>query len=663
MQSTNANQTIKVGLVQINNSFSGQDYLPLSIGMLQAYAQKHLHHPEKYEFMLPVHRRIPVEQAVEQLLGADVAFFSTYVWNFNISMEIAKNLKSSTPETLIVFGGPHVPERIEGFFEKYPFVDLACNGEGEQVALGILENVESRDWENVPGINFLAKDGTLQRNRPAVRIKDMSTVPSPYLDGVFKPLMEATPDAIWIALWETNRGCPFSCTFCDWGSAVQSKVNSYDMERLDLEIGWFAEHRIDYIMCCDANFGILARDIDIVKHVAEAKRKYGFPEALSVQNTKNATERAYIVQKTLADAGLNRGVDIAIQSLDTNTLESIKRANISLDTYKELQRRFVRDGVETYTDMILGLPGDTYDTYVDGVSTLIENGQHNRMQLNNLSILPNSEMGDPEYQKKYGMVTVESRPVQSHGLLPETDLDVPELQLLVIATNTMPKEDWVRIRVFSWMISLLHFDKIIQIPLVLAHQAGGVSYRDLLEAFTEEPLDGFPVLDEIRELLIEKARGIQAGGPEYMHSKEWLNIWWFLDEYLLIKLVVESKLTEFFQEAEELLNRVLRANSANIPPDALHEAFILNQSLIKLPFQTEDLTVELSYNLWEVYQSGLIDGNVDLEHKTSVYQIDRSSVGWSSLDDWFQQVVWYGNKRGQYLYGNNLVRPQLAGHF
>ena len=33
---------LKIGLVQINNSFSGQNYFPLSAGMLQAYAQKKL---------------------------------------------------------------------------------------------------------------------------------------------------------------------------------------------------------------------------------------------------------------------------------------------------------------------------------------------------------------------------------------------------------------------------------------------------------------------------------------------------------------------------------------------------------------------------------------------------------------------------------------------
>src|SRR5262249_60085724 len=137
----------------------------------------------------------------------------------------------------------------------------------------------------------------------------------------------------------------------------------------------------------------------------------------SVQNTKNATERAYQTQKVLSDAGLNKGVALSLQSVDPTTLDAVKRRNISLETYLELQRRFTRDGVDTYSDLILGLPGETYDSFVDGVARIIESGQHNRIQFNNLSILPNAEMGNPAYQAAHGLVTVASRIINIHGAL------------------------------------------------------------------------------------------------------------------------------------------------------------------------------------------------------------------------------------------------------
>ena len=652
----------KVGLVQINNSFSGQNYLPLSVGMLQAYAQAHLEQPENFEFLLPIYRRIPVEEAVDRLVGVQVAFFSTYVWNFRISLEIAKLLKLTAPETVIVFGGPQVPDRVDELLPKHLFVDIACHGEGEQSATAILENCVSRNWDQVPGISFINGEGNLVSNGKAPRMTDLSKYPSPYLEGVFSPLIEANPEEIWIALWETNRGCPFSCTFCDWGSAVQSKVYSFDMERLYREVEWLAQQEIEFVFCCDANFGILPRDIDIAEHIAETKRRYGYPHALSVQNTKNATERAYMVQKILSDAGLNKGVDIALQSTHEVTLKSIKRSNISTSTYQELQRRFTRDGVETYTDLILGLPGETYESFTDGVAEVIANGQHNRIQFANLSILPNAEMGDPEYQRRYGMVTVESKTLNLHGTLAESEQETYETHQLVIATGTMPKDDWVRARAFAWMAGLLHFDKTLQIPLILLHEECSTSYRTLIEAFTSGGFDSYPILGEVLELFKHQAEGIQNGGAEYILSERWLNIWWPVDEFVLINLCADSKLPAFYAEAERRLNALLQEGGLSLPTGLLHEAIELNKGLIKLPFQTEDLELDLSYNIWDFYQSTLTGSGVALESKASKYHIDRTSNTWSSWDEWCQLVIWYGNKKGAYLYGNQAIGTQIAGH-
>jgi len=662
----------KIGLVQINNSFSGQNYFPYSIGILQAYAQKHLPRPDDFEFLLPVYSRIQVEQAVEQLLEADAVGFSLYVWNAQISFKIAERLKQRKPEIVTFFGGPHVPDRVEPFLKKYPFVDLACHGEGELVFTSVLEHVRLKNWENVPSVSYL-KNGQLIQNPKSQRIKDLSVVPSPYLEGIFDPLIAANPQEHWIVMWETNRGCPFSCTFCDWGSATASKVNQWDMDRLFNEIEWFAQHKIEFIFCADANFGILPRDIEIAKTCAEMKKKTGFPQAMSVQNTKNATERSYEVQKILHEAGLNKGVVVSLQSVDMETLKAIKRDNISLDTYHEIQRRFAAQGVETMSDLILGLPGETYESFATGVSTVIENGQHNRIQFNNLSILPNAEMGDPEYQKKYGMETVETKVVNIHGELVESSDEIYETQELVIATNTMPRKDWVRTRSYAWMAGFLHFDKILQIPFAILRHHSSLTYRNLIELFSEghfnslpggSPHD-FPVLNEVRTFFNEKSQDIQNGGMEYVHSKEWLNIWWPADEYLLIKLCVQNKLPSFYQEAEKAFTLLLRSRKTSMDPKIIHDAIVLNQSLLKLPFQTEDLDLILSYNIWEFYRSVILGHEISLDPKVSRSHVNRTNERWNSWEDWARRVIWWGNKKGAYLYGNTPVEPekQLAGHY
>ena len=115
---------ITVGMVQISNSFSNQNYLPYSVGFLQAYAQKYLKDRSKYEFLLPVYSRIRVAEAVEKLWDAHIIFFSAYVWNIRLSLEIAKTIKLKKPETVIVFGGPQIPRHSEAFLRKYSFIDF-----------------------------------------------------------------------------------------------------------------------------------------------------------------------------------------------------------------------------------------------------------------------------------------------------------------------------------------------------------------------------------------------------------------------------------------------------------------------------------------------------------------------------------------------------------
>ncbi|MCC7272869.1 MAG: radical SAM protein, partial [Alphaproteobacteria bacterium] len=592
--------------------------------------------------------------------------FSTYVWNGRISLEIARRLKSIRPEIVIVFGGPHVPDQPEAFLRAHRQIDLAVHNEGERTFLQLLESFPDRAaWHDLPGVSFLEPDGGFVRRANVARVRDLDEIPSPFLEGAFDAIMTANPQESWIGLWETNRGCPFRCTFCDWGSATAGKVTKFGEGRLYREVDWFAEKRIEYIFCCDANFGIQKRDVDIANYVARIKRETGYPVALSVQNTKNATERAYETQKILSDAGLNKGVALSMQSVDRTTLEAIKRDNISLDTYLELQRRFTRDRVETYSDLILGLPGETYESFVSGVDQLMENGQHNRIQFNNLSILPNAEMGDPAYQARYGMVTVESKIINIHGERIELDDDVPEVQDLVVATSAMPAPDWRRTRVFCWMAALLHFDKLFQIPLILAHGISGISYRDMIEAFMQADTARYPLIGEINRFFHAEAESIQQGGAEYVYSREFLGIYWPADEFIFVKLTAEGKFDAFYAEAGRLLNEIVGARNASLPVEIVDEAVRLNHALVHQPFAATNLEVGLSHDLLDYWHKVRNGEDAVLRRAALRIEIDRTSKPYDDLQRWCREIVWWGNKKGAYLYAPRAaaITPELAGHY
>ena len=650
---------IKIGMVQVNNSFSGQNYLPLSLGFLVSYAEFHCKNYNDFEFLNPIYKRVPVKEVVEQYKDCDIVAFSVYVWNNNISMRIAKALKEVNPNILTLAGGCHIPERpeyIEKYMSDHSYLDIASIGEGERVFTDFLENYPTRSWDKVESLIY--RDGDKLITTPqAERIKDMNEIPSPFIEGYFDGLIKDNSDERWIGLWETNRGCPFLCTFCDWGVGFKNKVSKYSLEdRLFYEIDWFSKNKIEFVFTCDANFGIYKdRDYPIVQKFVRNKEKYGYPHALSVQNTKNSNIESYKIQKLLSDSGLSKGALIAFQSLDPVTLKAIKRSNIKLDVYFDLQAKFMKDGIKTFSDIILGLPEETYDSFTKGVSKLISLGQHNRIQFNNLSILPNTDMGDPEYLEKYEMKVVENDIINIHGALGEWLDDIYETQQMVVGTKSMPDEDWVKTRVFGYVVAFLHFNKLFQIPIILANSVYGIDYKELFTAFVTEEKTKTGAFSDLISVFYKHTRGMQDGGPEFMSSKKWLNIWWPPDELAFIKAVTEDKLDDFYVDAKEILYSVLDKHDIKNYDKVISDSILLNKSLIKLPNQTQDLQVKLNWNISDVYNQTLLGKPSVLRRGDFTYFIDRTSETWDSWEDWCEKVVWWSNKKGAYLYDSLVV--------
>lgn len=637
----------RVGLVQINNSFADASYLPYAVGLLQAYFQHCSTRASHFTFLTPIYRRIPVADAIEQLAGADIVALSVSSWNFKASLEIARRHKQANPNALILLGGPHIPSEAATLLRLYPWVDLACHGEGEIPFLKILEAWPGREWSGIPSISYI-QDGKYINRPEESRIADLDSVPSPYLAGVFEPLMREERGHQWLGLWETNRGCPFSCAYCDWGAATRSKLYCFGMERLREEIAWFSEHKIEFIFCCDSNFGIFTRDMEIVSAVAEMKKNTGYPKALSVQNTKNS-DRSYEIQKALAGAGLSKGVNLALQSMHDNTLTLIGRRNIPAEMFQDLQQRYSKDGIETFTDIILGLPGESYQSFTRGVEQVIGNGQHNRIQFINLSILPNSPMANPAYLELHGLQSVENKIINIHGAPADYDDDVFETQELVIASTSMPREDWRRARAFAWMASLLYFDKLLQIPIMLLKAATGIDYVAQIEAFVDLPKGKYRLLEEIASFFLKEANAIQQGGAEFFYSTEWLGIYWPHDEYAYIDLSAGKKLDGFYQEACGRLTDLLSDQGHPAPP-WLRQAIELNRQLLKQPFQAGDHAFQCDFDLLAAWDAVRKTGSGSVEKRAVTYLIHREREQWHQWQEWAREVVWYGNKRGAYLY-------------
>ena len=601
---------VTVQLVQIGQYFHQRQYLPYSVGMLQAYCQHFAPEPQRYDFWPIIYARQGFETSLRQAIGADILALSVYIWNAEYSLKLAQRVKQLQPDTLIIMGGPQIPDHAEDFLRQHPYVDLVSHGEGEALFLEFLEAFPHNDWQEIAGLSYL-KNGQFHYQPPRPRRRNLDDLPSPYLSGLFDDFMQQHPQHSWAMVWETNRGCPFTCSFCDWGSATANRVNRYGIERLKAEIDWITQHNIFMIFLADANFGILKRDIALTEYLIAQQRLTGHPQIFVLQSTKNVTERAYQINSMMAKSNMRSMVTLSMQSLSTQALKDIQRENISLDFYRELQHRFRRDGVPTYTDLLIGLPGESFDSFLSGLNQALEGGQFEEIRFFNTYILPNAPMADPAYRERYQLDTIRVEYVEQNT---PTDQEIKEYQEVAVGSYSLSRADWRRCRSLAWWFRLLIVRNMLQLPLVLLRELADISYATSLQWFLENFNAHSIVINEIRHIFSRHIQNMEAGGPELLklslpdpQKGQTIELWHDMENIIITGLLSTGSWDLFFQEAGQVLKALIQSENKHFPEHVLRESLAVSAYLCHpLEFRNA-FQLKVQSNFWAVYQ-GCITG-------------------------------------------------------
>ena len=231
----------------------------------------------------------------------------------------------------------------------------------------------------------------------------------------------------------------------------------------------------------------------------------------------------------------------------------------------------------------------------------------------------------------------------------------------------MSFENWKRARTFAWMASFLHFDKIFQIPIIVVLEHSDLSFTDIIHCFLNADEAKYPTISEMVKLFLEEAEKIDKGGAEYIYSEDWLGVYWPADEYMFIKLTVDKKIEDFYEEARTLLVDRVSGDKYYGSIRALEESIFINKSLISQPFKEHPIDIELQFNILE-FGAPLKVVFLLLYETPNEINVARDQQYYQNLDDWCREVVWWGNKKGAYLYSTQLASnteavEQLAGHF
>lgn len=540
---------------------NNEHYLPFSVGCIWAYANQFEDIQQTYTLKDVIWRRDRQSDVLEQIVDPDVIGFSTYVWNHQWNLTLAKKIREKYPNCLIIFGGPSINES----WTKHDFIDVFMFGEGEEA------------WAKLLRMHSAGEE--LPRYWNNARQESIENYPSPYTTGFFDKIIADNPDVMWFMMVETNRGCPYHCTFCGWGADYLNKLKVFNIERVQEELTWAITHNIHWVFFIDANSGILKeRDVEIAWMARRAIETEGSKiRRVTFNHAKNLNESCFEMEKIIQE--WTYGLEIAIQSLHEPTLAAAKRVNMGMNNLERAYALSRKYGIRHYTELVLGLPLETKDTYINGLMKLMELGQHDSVKTYLATVIPNSEMDSPEYLDRYGIKVIHPKDMyrSPEERIWDDEDSSHEVIAMVCETNTASRQDIADCLSYAWMLSQFHYSGYTQLVARYMYYMKNISYRTfydhLYQVIKNDP-KGSTLLANVEEMLIN-----YLNYGEIPNNDKWNNIvaltlsesyggnFIFDNRVYFIEMGINAakELTDIEQSIVDLQYAFLKDNSVDYP--------------------------------------------------------------------------------------------------
>lgn len=483
------------------------DVYPLGVADLAAYLRAYARTKQPLEIALfrePQDLKAAIDKAPPDVLG-----LSSYAWNHNLSCNFARYVKTRSRTALTVMGGPNFPltsGEQETFLREMPGIDIFIQGptyEGERAFLNCINRLDEvgraldgLQEEPVPGSYWInRRTGEFAVGGDVLRIRDLDEIPSPYLAGLMDPFFRTG----YFPMLQIARGCPFSCTFCNSGVESNNKIFAHSIENVQADLTYIAERVKPELPVCfaDDNFGMYKRDEEIADYIRYLQDRYNWPKYVRTTTGKNNGERIIRVMRKTRGA---LPMTAAVQSMNPVVLKNIKRDNVKLKTYAQIQDELNRQGMQAYGELILCLPGETKQTFMKAVEDLLDAGAK-RVSAHQLMLLHGAELCNPESRQQFGFgarFRLVARDIGNY-----TGEPVAEVEEMVVETPDFSFADYLETRVFHLLLTIFYYEGNFEEPFQLAKQ-GGVKAFDLMvrmqRMLPEAPLEFRHVIDDfVRE--------------------------------------------------------------------------------------------------------------------------------------------------------------------
>lgn len=394
--------------------------VPMTTGRLKAYFQRFgktaercdlelVHFSMSHEIDVFLRERWDTELAPRARAAVDagldpVAAFSIYTWNAADFLRAIAHIRASCPGIQVIAGGPHV-QRAQDFL-YHDGIDVVVLGEGEATFQEWLDCADRSEWSGVKGLSYL-EHGELQKTPERERFSDLDMLPSA-LDVIELRDAAGNPRFPRVA-YETSRGCPFKCAFCEWGTgAIGTKMFQHSLERVRSDFERLIDGGVQDIWLCDSNFGALREDLDKARIIVELRERTGRPSTFATSWSKTHNERVQEIVLLLQRHGLLQHYNLALQTLTPLALKLSNRKNMKSNRYEPIAKAMAEQGVQIATELIWGLPGDTLAEFEANLDRLIS-------VFTNINIFGYTLLPGTEFFEKREEYRIETIPVAGYG--------------------------------------------------------------------------------------------------------------------------------------------------------------------------------------------------------------------------------------------------------
>ncbi len=621
--------------VEAGFSFDNDIYLPYATGCIAAYMKKEGCFSENFNLAGFIYRRESTDSIIEKIDAPCIVGFSCCIWNYNFNLTLAKKIKEKYPECLIIFGGHSITQN-DNLLKKHPFIDVLIFREGEKAFCSVAKNSENTAWKNINNIAY-RKNGIIFTT-PEASPDELNSFPSPYTCGIFDDILQREDHSSLLCVLETNRGCPYSCSYCDWCSG--KTVRLFPIEKVKAELDWFAKNKLEYCFCADSNFGLFERDIEIAEYAAKLKEKYGYPKVLRTCFAKYSNDTVFKISSILNKAGMDKGATLAYQSVSDTVLRNINRKNLTLEHFSELLRKYNNAGIPTYSELILGLPGETKKSFCEGICKILESGQHNSVSVYYLEMLPNSLMSEKSYIEKHKLETIEIGFNHMHSTKKNTEIE--EFSHIVQSTKTLSKEDWVYCNLFSICVQAFHFLGFLRFIALYLNNEKHISYFDFYSSLLDFIMESEgTLLNEVFSTFKVKLTSSLSGDWNFTDIDFGEASWAFEEGAYLTFLKNSARVRK---EMKEFLISYFEDGD-------MYEQVIRFQDAILRNCNKTDEEHSFSYDFLEYFNLLQNGQNTELKKSRTKY-IFKAEKNYSDWKDFAKEIVWFGRRRGDTLYSD-----------